>query len=442
MMASADPTVFVVSAAPRVATLHPSFTALQSSAPVHAQGGQSRILSASLVAGSAAAAAALIGRRRGRTAPKAQRTRGARAALAECPPTVWGTKNIDVSAKSEVKPMPLEVPVPGDVAGDLKAQEQYFLENRANIHQQLRDHGAVVFRSFELMKETEGFQKFYEALKLEPCLDPLHSVAARPTVSSTVYEAVNKESRKNFYVGMHNEMVGNRAPGAAAFVCFKPAEQGGEFLLLDGRKMVSELDKSFLKRLYNREIRYSTAEFPMGFLDSPPLAWAKDILMPAVESVMRFAVSMKVDFDTELVWSVSDYDQSRILQVRAQPQPPVIRHPFTQQPVWFFNVHSHSAYLREEREKVYGSEGLESTEGSSRINRTDVYYGDNGEKFSAEDLKYLDQVIMKNLVPVKMQKGDVVLLDNYMVMHGRNIFDGTRKHAVSWFKLPNYAEFA
>lgn len=337
--------------------------------------------------------------------------------------------------------MPLEVPVPGEVAGDLKAQEQYFLENRAKIHQQLRDHGAVVFRNFELMKETEGFQTFYEALKLEPCLDPLHSVAARPTVSSTVYEAVNKESRKNFYVGMHNEMVGNRAPGAAAFVCFKPAEQGGEFLLLDGRKMVSELDRSFLERLYNREIRYSTAEFPMGFLDSPPLAWAKDILMPAVESVMRFAVSMKVDFDTELVWSVSDYDQSRILQVRAQPQPPVIRHPFTQQPVWFFNVHSHSAYLREEREKVYGSEGLESTEGSSRINRTDVYYGDNGEKFSAEDLKYLDQVIMKNLVPVKMQKGDVVLLDNYMVMHGRNIFDGTRKHAVSWFKLPNYAEF-
>jgi len=26
-----------------------------------------------------------------------------------------------------------------------------------------------------------------------------------------------------------------------------------------------------------------------------------------------------------------------------------------------------------------------------------------------------------------------VLLDNYKTMHGRNVFDGTRKHGVCWF---------
>lgn len=41
---------------------------------------------------------------------------------------------------------------------------------------------------------------------------------------------------------------------------------------------------------------------------------------------------------------------------------------------------------------------------------------------------------MANTKFIKMQQGDVVLLDNYMVMHGRNVFDGTRKHAVTWFK--------
>jgi hypothetical protein len=63
-----------------------------------------------------------------------------------------------------------------------------------------------------------------------PCLDPLHSVSARPSIdgSKTVYEAVNKESRKNFFIGMHNEFVGTRAPRAAAFCCFKAAETGGE----------------------------------------------------------------------------------------------------------------------------------------------------------------------------------------------------------------------
>merc|ERR1719382_1118816 len=292
------------------------------------------------------------------------------------------------------------------------------------------------------MKEAEGFQKFYAALKLDPCVDPLHTVSARDMVSqkSGVYEAVNKPSRSRFFVGMHNEMVGNRTPGAAAFVCFKPAEEGGEFLILDGRKMVTDLDRDLLEQLYKREIRYSTAEFPMGFLDSPPFVWAKDSLMPAVEALMRFAVSMKVDFDTELVWSKSDYDDARILQVRAQPQPPVLRHPATGQPVWFFNVHSHSAWLRDQRQKVDGDEGLDSTTGASRINRTDCYYADTGEQLAKEELTMIDEVTMRAVHKVKMQKGDVVLLDNYSVQHGRVPFNGTRKHAVTWFKAPNYAE--
>jgi len=64
------------------------------------------------------------------------------------------------------------------------------------------------------------------------------TVAVRDAVKKEagVYEAVNKPSRGKFYLGMHNEMVGNRAPGAATFVCSKAAEQGGEVLIADGRR--------------------------------------------------------------------------------------------------------------------------------------------------------------------------------------------------------------
>ncbi|CAE8633635.1 unnamed protein product, partial [Polarella glacialis] len=176
------------------------------------------------------------------------------------------------------------------------------------------------------------------------------------------------------------------------------------------------------------------------FLDSPALGWAKDFLLPVVESLMRFAVKMKVDFETELVWSTSDYDKERILQVRAQPQPPVLKHPVTGTPVWFFNVHSHSAWLREERSKTYGNENLSEATGASRINRTDCYYADTDEQLTQEDLAYVDKVVMKDIIKVKMQQGDVVLLDNYSVQHGRWPFEGTRKHAVTWFKQPRYSE--
>jgi hypothetical protein len=55
------------------------------------------------------------------------------------------------------------------------------------------------------MKEQDGFVEFYNAIGMKICQDPLQSVSARPTADgkkdSPVYEAVNKESRKNFFIG-------------------------------------------------------------------------------------------------------------------------------------------------------------------------------------------------------------------------------------------------
>jgi len=366
-----------------------------------------------------------------------------RRSLADCPYTVYGKKDVDVAAERKSlseNACPLEVQMPAELAGDLDAQRAYFAENMPKIYKDLKTHGAVVFRGFELSKESAGFTEVGEALELERCEDPLHSVAARDAVNKEagVYEAVNKPSRRKFYVGMHNEMVGNRAPGAALFVCFKAAEEGGEFLIADGRKMFKELDEDFLKKVYDKEVRYSTAEFPMGFLESlGPLQGAAE---PIAYGVLQQALKMKVDFDTELRWEKSEYDGSKILQVRAMPQVPIVRHPYTGEPAWWGSMHSHAEYLRSEREKVYGEEGFAETTGASRINKTDVYYADTEEKLEVERLKHLDEVTMKNAVPVKMQEGDMVLLDNYLVMHGRCPFEGTRKHAVTWFKSPDYSK--
>jgi hypothetical protein len=79
----------------------------------------------------------------------------------------------------------------------------------------------------------------------------------------------------------------------------------------------------------------------------------------------------------------------------------------------------------------YGAERFE--DGASQINKSDMYFGDDG-LISDEALKEMDDKTMKNVRYVKMTEGDVVLLDNYKCMHGRNVFEGTRKHAVAWFE--------
>jgi len=169
----------------------------------------------------------------------------------------------------------------------------------------MQEGGAVIFRGFDLMKDQDGFVSMYEAVGMRPCLDPLHSVAARPTVDgkkgSTVYEAVNKESRKNFFIGMHNEFVGTRAPRAAAFVCFKAAEEGGEFLIADGRAMFRDLNPDLVERLYERSIRYSVMELPFfGWIDGMPEP-VQGPLMAGVKGLASAAINAKVDFSVATV---------------------------------------------------------------------------------------------------------------------------------------------
>lgn len=128
------------------------------------------------------------------------------------PATIWGPKigNIVEEQKkynSQAKPgfAPTISAKDLGLVGDKDAQLKYVTDNAMDIKTKMVENGAVVFRDFELMKEQEGFVKFYEALGMKTCLDPLHSVSARPTVDgkkdSPVYEAVNKESRKNFFIG-------------------------------------------------------------------------------------------------------------------------------------------------------------------------------------------------------------------------------------------------
>jgi len=358
------------------------------------------------------------------------------------PLTVWGDRIPDIlESQKELAARDIQFAPTvrssevGLASDDTEGQLAYIQEHAMELKQMMVDNGAVIFREFDLMKSQEGFVKFYETIGMKTCLDPLHSVSARPTVDgskdSPVYEAVNKESRKNFFIGMHNEFVGTRAPRAAAFVCFKAAETGGEFLIADGRAMFRDLKPELVEKLYSRDIRYSVMELPFfGFVDNFP-EFMRPPMMGALKGLVSTAINAKVDFSVDMQWGEGGYDGVKMLQARAPSQPPILSHPVTGEPHWFCNVHSHSSKLRKDREAIYGAERFE--DGASQINKSDMYFGDDGI-ISDEDFEHMDEVTMKNVQFVKMTEGDVVLLDNYKCMHGRNVFDGTRKHGVAWFE--------
>ena len=367
--------------------------------------------------------------------------------LEDCPLTQWGSRIPDIVEAQQQKQAAPEQPfihVLEPPSADEADQLRWLADHKDEVAAKLSSHGAVNLRGWDLIKTSEGFRTAYEALGLEPCRDPLDAVSARPMVDkgSAVYEAVNKESRANFYIGMHNEFVGTRAPRAAMFVCFKQADEGGEFMVCDGRRVFRDCDADLLQRLYGRQIRYSVMELPFfSFLDTLPAEVALGPLKiplqegasSAVRGVVAAAINAKVDFSVEMSWleEASAYGDDKTLQARAPVQPPVVLHPKTGEPTWFCNVHSHSSLLRKKRESIYGEEKF--TDGASRINKSDMYYGDD-EAIAEADLDHMNELTKRHTVSLKMAPGDAVLVDNYQTMHGRNVFKGTRKHAVSWFK--------
>lgn len=151
---------------------------------------------------------------------------------------------------------------------------------------------------------------------------------------------------------MHNEFVGTRAPRAAAFVCFKAAEKGGEFLIADGRRVFRDLDSDLVEELYKRNIRYSVMELPFfAWVDNFPEPLQAP-LMGGLKGLVSAAINAKVDFSVEMSWGQGGYDDTKMLQARAPSQAPIVVHPVTGEPTWFCNVHSHSSKLRKDRESM------------------------------------------------------------------------------------------
>jgi len=345
-------------------------------------------------------------------------------ALPDCPPTKWNADNMDVAAEQEryrsegIPDSILEVVA--DDAANAKGL-QYFEENRERFLSHLKANGAVLFKNFDMSKDPEGFRRVWEVLGLLPCLDPIHSSGLRSFLSAKdgVYEEVNKQSLAKHYIGLHNEATFTKTAAYGAFVCFSPASKsGGEFFIADGAKIFRDLDTKILQDLYDRKVRISVSNLDLDFLNA--LGPLKEPLAGFFKSVVGTLIAPKFEMDLDMIYG-ADGKPMR-LQAIEHPQSPVNRHPDTGRPVWFCNVHNHARYLRDRRPCSVPEVGM-----------TDVYFGDLSH-LPADYLDHINEVSNKHIETMAMKEGDVLLVDNYRVLHGRDTFEGDRLHAVSWFR--------
>jgi len=347
-------------------------------------------------------------------------------ALPDCPVTIWKADDINIDhlpPVTETGPLIIQYEDLAEEIAKGGSEVAWFAAQRDKIKEQVTRHGAIWFRGFSSTKDATGFRAFFESLQLNPCLDPIHTSGLREMIEKkdAVYEAVNKPSLAQHFVGLHNESTFVKTAMYGAFVCFKPASGGGgEFLLADGAKILADMDKEVLRRIYERKVRISVSNLDLNFLNILP-GDLKDSAKGFLQDLILKVVAPKFDMDLEMVFGADSSNPMR-LQAIEHAQSPINTHPLTGQPVWFCNLHNHSRYLRDRRPCTVPEVGM-----------TDVYHGDLG-RIDPEDVKHINEVCEKNIVRMLMKEGDILLLDNYRVLHGRDVFKGERKHAVTWFE--------
>ncbi|CAJ1339612.1 unnamed protein product [Effrenium voratum] len=360
---------------------------------------------------------------KGSTATAERLTGDLSGALPDCPGTIWDAESIDVKNLPAVKqtaPLIIDAKELKDLQG---SEQEWFAAQREKIMKQLQEHGAIWFRNFESTQEADGFRAFYESLQLNPCLDPIHTSGLRAMEEKkhAVYEAVNKPSLAGHFVGLHNESTFVKTATYGAFVCFEPAsEGGGEFLIADGAKILKAGMRTGFGRGRVSHVRISVSNLDLNFLGALPEGM-RESAADFFQDLIFKVVAPKFDMDLEMVYGADNSNPYR-LQAIEHAQSPINKHPVTKQPVWFCNLHNHSRYLRDRRPCTVPEVGM-----------TDVYSGDLST-LPYDDVRHINEVCERNIERLLMQKGDVVLLDNYRVLHGRDTFKGDRKHAVTWFE--------
>jgi alpha-ketoglutarate-dependent taurine dioxygenase len=279
--------------------------------------------------------------------------------------------------------------------------------HRPVVEANLLDHGAILFRHFDVSAEAE-FEQFARAISPE-LTDYLDQHTPRTRVSGFVYTST--EYPADHYIPFHSENSKNHTwPMKIWFFCIKPAEQGGETPIADNRKVFNLIDPKIRQRFIDKRVTYVR-----NFGEGVGLPWQAAFQTSERSVVEEHCRRNQMEF----IWK--DDNRLRVSHVCQS----VARHPRTGEMVWFnqahlFHVAGLAPSVRESLLSLFKEEDLPSN----------AYYGDRSriEDSVIEEIRAAyDQVA----VSFRWQANDILMLENMLVSHGRAPYVGTRKVLVA-----------
>ena len=278
--------------------------------------------------------------------------------------------------------------------------------NREFIKAQLLKHGGILFRNFNISSPSE-FERFATACsdELLPYREPS---SPRTLVRNNIYTSTDYPADQSIF--LHNEHSYRHTwPLKIFFFCLEPPAQGGETPIADCRKVFKRIDPKIRRRFIEKGWML-VRNFGAGL----SLTW-QSVFQTEDKSAVE-AYCREAGIETE--W------RGERLRTR-QARQAVAQHPSTGEMVWF----NHATFFHvstlepSTREVLLG--GLEEEDLPAN-----TYYGD-GRPIEHSVLEEIREAYRRETVSFAWQEGDILMLDNMLVAHGRNPYVGRRRILVA-----------